>query len=96
MDPLVSGSAVGTWTDGRRLVQVVAGPLADLGDGPDVKRTEVRGRTALYGPTGNVKGPLAVEWREPPSRCGPSAYAVIVKHITADEMLRIANGLRPS
>ena len=84
-----------TWRDATRTVQVAEGVNANLGDGPDIKQITVQGLAAVYGPTGNPEGPLAVEWTDP-SACSEAQYAVVVRGLPASEMLKIANGLRPA
>lgn len=88
--PLVPGGDAATWRDGHRLVQLVTNVSANLGD--DVRPTKVRGFVANYGPTGLPAAPVAVEWRD---RCN-TPYALLAKEISAAELLRIANGLRPA
>lgn len=90
MRRLVPGGGSATWRDARRFVQLVSDVSANLGE--DARSATVRGYTGRYGPTGLPSAPLAVEWRD---RCG-APMALIARGISSDELLRIADGLRPA
>jgi len=71
------------------MIQIDGGVSANLGE--DTKHAIVRGRDALYGPTGIDVAPLAVQWTE-----GSCTYAVLGNGFSGAELLRVANGLRPA
>jgi len=88
MTGLVDSARSRTWSDGKRVVQVLQDVQGNLGD--TTITTKVRGYAAVVGQTGLDAAPLAVEWRDV---CGAS-FAVLTKGLSQEEMLKIANGLR--